>query len=189
MAGEKLRLFTAVRVPRTQLEWLDQAVADLKALPGTRWTGVDNQHVTLNFLGWVAGAMLGDVTAAVDAAARRHAPAPLSLGELGAFPRRRRARVLWTGIVDPENLLAALASDLGDALRSIGYEPEVRPYTAHLTLARLKTPRSLEGLLKPLPAPPGAFTADRVTLFRSRLSPSGARYEAVHEAYLTGGSP
>jgi 2'-5' RNA ligase len=189
MAGDKLRLFTAVRVPRAQLVWLDEAVADLETVPGARWTGVDNQHVTLNFLGWVPEDLLGDVTAAVDAVASRHAPARLSIGDLGAFPRERRARVLWAGIVDPEGLLPALAADLGDGLRSVGYEPEDRPYTAHLTLARLKTPRSLDGLLKPLRPRPEPFVADRVTLFRSRLSPSGARYEVVHEAYLTGGSP
>ncbi|MDQ3981110.1 MAG: RNA 2',3'-cyclic phosphodiesterase [Actinomycetota bacterium] len=189
MAGDKLRLFTAVRVPRAQLEWLDEATADLRSVPGARWTGTDNQHVTLNFLGWVHEDAFDDVTAAVDAVASHHAPARLSIGDLGAFPRERRARVLWAGIDDSGDLLPALASELGHELRSIGYVPEDRPYTAHLTLARFKTPRSLEGVLRPLPAPPEPFDVDRVTLFRSRLSPAGARYEVVHEAYLTGRSP
>ncbi len=185
MADDKLRLFTAVRVPRAQLEWLDAATRELKALPAARWTAVDNQHVTLNFLGWVEARLLDDVTAAVDEAARRHAPAEVTLTRLGAFPKPRRARVLWTGIDDPRGLLPALAHELGELLRPIGYEPEERAYTPHLTLARLKTPRSVEELLPDLSPPPGPFGVDRVTLFRSRLSPSGARYEVVHEAYLT----
>lgn len=186
MGSEKLRLFTAVQIPRARLEWLDAAAGDLKALPGARWVALDNQHVTLNFLGWIGGELFGEVTAAVDAAARVHAPADVTLSALGAFPKPRRARVLWAGIDDPRGLLAALATDLGERLRPVGYEPEDRPYTAHLTLARLKTPRSLEGLLPELPESPGPFPIDRVTLFRSRLSPSGARYEVVHEAYLSG---
>lgn len=185
MGDEKLRLFTAVRVPHEQLEWLDRAVSELKGLPGARWTTPENQHVTLNFLGWVPAALVPDAIAAVDATARLHAPASVSLGPLGAFPRERRARVLWGGLDDPAGLLPALAADLGGRLQTIGYEPEERGYTPHLTLARLKTPRSLAGLLPELPAPPGPFTVDRVTLFRSRLSPAGARYEVIHEAYLT----
>lgn len=183
MTDEKLRLFTAVRVPSDQLEWLDRSVADLKGLSGARWTSVDNQHVTLNFLGWVESRLLPDVVAAVDDAARRHAPANVSLDGLGAFPRERRARVLWAGVDDPAGLLPALATDLGECLRATGYEPEDRPFTAHLTLARFKTPKPLE--LPELPAAPATFTVDRITLFRSRLSPSGARYEVVHEAYLS----
>lgn len=185
MGDEKLRLFTAVRVPQEQLEWLDEAVAGLKDLAGARWTAVGNQHVTLNFLGWVEAAVFPDVVAAVDAVARAHVAACVSLAGLGAFPKARRARVLWCGLDDPDRLLPALASDLGDRLRVVGYEPEDRPYTAHLTLARFKAPRSLDGLLPALPPPPGPFEVDRVTLYRSRLSPSGARYEVVHEAYLS----
>ena len=180
---EKLRLFTAVRVPRDQLEWLDDEVAGLESLPGARWTSVENQHVTLNFLGWVGSPLLPEVVAAVDATARSHAPAEVRLGGLGAFPKPRRARVLWAGIQDPEGLLPALADDLGKRLGAVGYEPETRAFTAHLTLARLKAPRALD--LPELPAPPGSFTVDRITLFRSRLSPSGARYEVMHEAYLS----
>lgn len=186
MGDEKLRLFTAVRVPEAQLEWLDDAVAELRSLPGARWTAVANQHVTLNFLGWVEAALLGQVTAAVEAVAGRHRRARVSLAGLDAFPRPRRARVLWAGIDDPEGLLPALANDLAQELRAVGYEPEERVYTAHLTLARFKTPRSLDALLPPLPEPPGPFDVDRVTLFRSRLGPSGARYEVMHEAYLSG---
>ena len=183
MAGEKLRLFTAVRVPFEQLEWLDRAVGELKGLSGARWTNVESRHVTLNFLGWVESELLADVVGAVDEAARRHAPARVSLAGLGAFPGERRARVLWAGLDDPAGLLPALAADLGERLRTTGYEPEDRPYTAHLTLARFKTPRPVE--LPGLPEAPEAFSVDRVTLFRSRLSAAGARYEVMHEAYLS----
>ena len=184
MSDEKLRLFTAVRVPETHLAWLDDATAAAKALPGARWTAPENQHVTLNFIGWTPSGNLPLVVGALDAVGTRHGPSDASISGLGTFPSERRARVLWAGIDDPDGLLPALAGDLGDELRAAGYVPEDRAYTAHLTLARFKTPRSVAGLLPELPAPPGTFTIDRITLFRSRLSPSGARYEVLHEAYL-----
>lgn len=183
MGDERLRLFTAVRVPRGQLEWLDDVVGDLKAIPGARWTSVDDQHVTLNFLGWVEARLLAGVSQILDEAAAAHEPAHASLAGLGAFPREPRARVLWAGIEDPTHLLTSLATDLGERLRGVGYEPEARDYTAHLTLARFKTPRRL--VLPQLPPPPPPFVVDRLTLYRSRLSPSGARYEVLHEAYLS----
>lgn len=183
MGAEKLRLFTAVRVPRDQLEWLDDAVAGLRPLSGARWTALENQHVTLNFLGWIESGLLGRVVAAVEEVATLHTSAEVTLTGLGAFPRERRASVLWAGVEDPEGLLPSLARDLGERVRAVGYEPEERPYTAHLTLARFKTPRPVE--LPAIPAPPSPFTVDRVTLYRSRLSPGGARYEVVHEAYLS----
>lgn len=184
MSDEKLRLFTAVTVPEAQLTWLDGVVEELKALPGARWSPLENQHVTLNFLGWVPEGDLGRVVAALDLVVPRHRAGAATLAELGAFPRERRARVLWAGIDDPDELLGRLGAALGEELRAVGYEPEGRAYTPHLTLARLKTPRSLTGLLPVLPEPPGPFPVDRVTLFRSRLGPSGSRYEVVHEAYL-----
>lgn len=184
MSDDKLRLFTAVTLPEPQVAWLDEAVAELKGLPGARWVPPENRHVTLNFLGWVPSDDLERVIAAVDLVAPRHRSATAALAGLGAFPRERRARVLWAGIDDPSGVLAALATGLGEELRTVGYEPEERAYTAHLTLARFKTPRSLEGLLPALPEPPGPFAIDRVTLFRSRLSSAGSRYEVLHEAYL-----
>lgn len=187
MAGDELRLFTAVRVPRRQLERLHEAVAELGSLGGARWVPLENQHVTLNFLGWVAAGSLPEVVAAADSVAESAAPARVSIEGLGAFPDERRARVLWAGIVDPDGLLPRLARGLGEALRPLGHEPEDRAYTPHLTLARLETPRPLPRPLPALPDPPGTFDVDRVTLFRSRLSTAGARYEVLHEAYLTGG--
>lgn len=183
MGSEKLRLFTAVRVPEDQLEWLDGEVASLKPATGGRWTSPENQHVTLNFLGWVEAHLAPVVRSAVDETAAAHRPAEVSLSGLGAFPRARGARVLWAGLSDPDGLLPALADDLGTRLTAVGYEPEERPYTAHLTLARFKAPRPVE--LPELPPPPNPFTVDRVTLFRSRLGSAGARYEVIHEAYLS----
>ena len=184
MSDDKLRLFTAVCVPGAQLRWLHAAVAGAKASVDARWTSVGDQHVTLNFLGWIPGGDLAEVIAALDVVAARHSRADASISGLGAFPRLRRARVLWAGIDDPEELLPALAEDLGRELRAVGYVPEDRGFTPHLTLARLKTPRSLEGALPELPASSDRFAVDRITLFRSRLAPSGARYEILHEAYL-----
>ena len=181
---EKLRLFVAAEVPESRRRGLDGEVENLKTLPGSRWVPVENQHVTLCFLGWMPSDMLDRVLEMVDEVAGSFAPAAVALRGLGAFPRERRARVLWAGIDDPQGLLGSLSAALGRGAAPLGAAVEDRAYTPHLTLARFKEPRSLTGLLPALVDPGGPFLVDRVVLYRSRLSPKGSRYEAIHEAYL-----
>jgi 2'-5' RNA ligase len=183
-APERLRLFVAVDAPPDQLEAVDDALEDLKkTLGGARWAPVANQHVTLKFLGSTPADLVdavGDVCARAAAAER---PSIVSIAGLGAFPSVTRARVLWAGIDDPNDLLATLARRLADDFAPLGYEPEKRSFTPHLTLARFKRP----GRLGDLPELPGLdpFSVTELVLYRSRLSPTGARYEVV-ERYPIG---
>ncbi len=109
----RLRLFVAVSVPRPQLEALDAAVAGFRDdLHGARWAPLDNQHVTLKFLGSTPAELFADVAQAVQSSAESHSPSDVALGALGAFPSDRRARVLWAGIDDPGSLLTSLAATL-----------------------------------------------------------------------------
>jgi 2'-5' RNA ligase len=176
-----LRLFVAAAVPRPQLETLDAAVAGLRGdLPGARWAPLDNQHVTLKFLGSTPAALFDEVAAAVESSAGSHAPSDIAIAGLGAFPSERRARVLWAGIDDPGSLLTALAASLDEAMEPLGFRIEKRPFTPHLTLARFRQPASVRGFLPDLDRnrmPP--WTVETVGLYRSRLSPKGATYEVV----------
>jgi 2'-5' RNA ligase len=175
-----LRLFVAAPVPEPHLHWVGEQVAGLySALPEARWTNVSTQHLTLKFLGSTPPAKLDDVTAALTTVAAGRSAAPVSLTATGAFPNKRRARVFWMGLDDPSGLLEGLAADLDRALRPLGYTPEKRAFTPHLTLARFKSPALVpeEACIDARALP--AFDVDRLILWRSRLHPAGARYEEV----------
>jgi 2'-5' RNA ligase len=177
----RLRLFVAVSVPETQLALLEEAVAPLRAeLPHVRWAPLANQHITLKFLGWVDAARRGEVERAVFAAAAAHEDAAISLSGLGAFPTARRARVLWAGIDDPNGLLTSLAESLEKIFEPMGFERENRAYTPHLTLARIKEPTRVN--LARIPVRSSAWRVATIELYRSHLSPRGARYEVVASA-------
>ena len=183
MSSDRLRLFIAADLPSSLLEKLDEAVAPLRSRPEletARWTRPANQHVTLKFLGWVGPGAVDQIVAAASSVAASHTPATITLTGLGVFPSERRARVLWVGLDDPTGVLAALASDLDAALGPLGFEPEKRAFTPHLTLARFKPPASVAGVLfeRPEVAEP-AFRLDHLALYRSHLHPKGARYEAL----------
>lgn len=183
-----LRLFVAVSVPKHLLEALGEATKDLhRTLPGGRWSPPENQHVTLKFLGSCPANRLEDIAAAVGLVTAAHETASLRVAGLGTFPSRRRARVLWAGLEDQSGLLQSLADGLDDVLTPLGFEPEKREFTPHLTLARWRTPIPLH---EPLPdLPPDVletFNVEAVELFRSHLSPTGARYEMLRSWPLAG---
>lgn len=186
---EKLRLFVAISVPDKVRDHIDDEVAPLrKRWSRARWIPPENQHVTLKFLGWATSDRLDAISEAIDMVARSHAPSEVSVTSLGAFPSERRVRVLWVGLEDPEALLTRLATDLERAFEPMGYAPEDRPFTPHLTLARFKVP---ERWREPLPELRGGldpFLVERLELFRSRLHPKGARYEMMESFELTGES-
>lgn len=186
MNGARLRLFLALDLPEAHRERAGEVAQDLRARGwDARWVAPGNHHVTLRFLGATDGATLPALRDAVAAAARGHPTPVLVLRGLGAFPSPRRARVVWAGVHDQGGNLPELAGALGRALEPLGWAPEARPFAAHLTLARLRVPRSVE----PLPADPfrglePARVAE-VVLYRSKLHPSGARYERV-DAFALG---
>jgi 2'-5' RNA ligase len=142
----------------------------------------ESLHVTLCFLGSRPEEEIDAIAAACTIVAAEPAPG-LVLAE-GLWLPRRRPRVLAVRLEDPERGLARIQSELSAALAAGGwYEPEKRPFLAHVTVARVGArlgPRPPE-----LPEPPRVeFTGSSVVLYRSRLSRSGARYEPLSTVSL-----
>lgn len=178
MEDERLRLFVALELPgpvRDALSrWRDQAIGSGR---GLRAVDRDSLHVTMCFLGWRAASEVEAIAAACEVAAAESAP-QLSLAEPRWLPPRR-PRVLAVELDDATGSLARAQLALSAVLAAGGwYQPEKRPYLAHVTVARVahggRPPRRVLPPVKPL-----HFDASRVTLFRSRLLRSGARYEPL----------
>ena len=180
-----LRLFIAVDVPRDLLAAVDSRLQPMRdRVEGARWAPIENQHVTLRFLGATPDDRLAPLVGSLRSTAARHAPFALQLARLGTFPERGRARVLWAGFDDPAPLVS-LAQDLEPLLVSLGYGSEKRAFSAHLTLARFKVPTALRGLTSEVDLSDlDPFTVEEVGLWRSHLSPKRARYELVERAPL-----
>lgn len=145
-------------------------------VPGARWTAPENYHLTLRFIGEVDGPVVEDIAECLRAVTAP--PLNLQLDGVGYFGDRRRPRVLWAGVAaNPD--LNALQGRIERRLQGIGIAAESRRYHPHVTLARLRdTPfKRIGTFLEANGAflmPP--FTADRFTLFESRLGSKGAVY-------------
>ena len=107
-------------------------------LTGVRLVDPDGVHLTLKFLGNVDSSRVPALTDALDAVGEGAVPFALHLRDVGVFPDRRSPRVLWAGVSGDTEALAALARRVDDACANVGFPREQRPFSPHLTLARLR---------------------------------------------------
>jgi 2'-5' RNA ligase len=186
-----LRLFIALEPPEPVRRRLEEMAAELRRLGGkgareVRWVAPGNVHLTLQFLGNAPEERLEEVKAAVAAAAAGARPLHLEVRGAGGFPNARRPRVVWAGLAGDVAPIGPLVKDLGARLAPLGFPPEERPFSPHLTLGRARNGApGLAGALAALRDAQGAsWRATELVLFRSHLSPSGPRYEALLRAPL-----
>ena len=185
--AKPLRLFIAVDVPDAVKARLAGDVARFRgSVPQAKWTGSDGWHVTLKFLGTTWPRLVETVREAMTAAAAEVKAFPSAVTDLGAFPSPGRARVIWAGLSDPEGRFAVMAKRLDDLLAE-EFDTETRPFTPHLTLARLSPSRDIREFAPGLVGASVAsapFEVDRLVLYQSHLSPKGATYVPLLEAPL-----
>lgn len=172
-----MRLFIAIELP----DGLKRAFAGLRTpIPGARWVPPEQIHLTLAFLGDVEETAVGHLH---DELSRIRIPSfKLRPAGTGCFPGRQRARVLWAGL-EPEQHLRDLAAAVQNAVRDCGIPLDERPFSPHITLARLKlaAPREVgmflsEGSKHIFPPVP----VHEFILFQSRLSSAGAQHVPLH---------
>ncbi|MEA2157770.1 MAG: 2,3-cyclic 3-phosphodiesterase [Solirubrobacteraceae bacterium] len=187
-----MRLFVALDLPEgvreTIVAWGRRVLGEA---PAVRLLAPESLHVTLCFLGSQPASQVDRIAAVCGLAAAFPAPR-LSLARAVWLPRRR-PRVLAVELEDRLGTLGELQSALSDRLSAAGwYQAERRRFLPHVTIARVARsapPLAAPPLAAPLAAlsdPPRAdFAGPRVTLYRSRLQPGGARYEALGSVALS----
>lgn len=189
-----IRAFVAVPVEdAVTRRRLAGAKSLLPPLHGVRWVPEPQLHFTLKFLGDVFEDRLDAARAATRRAAAA-APFRLALEGLGAFPLRGPARVLWAGCGEGSEALSALEAAVEEAFVAEGFPREERPFSPHLTLARVRDPdagRRLARLLGEVPAEPfGTLAVSSLVLYRSDLTPRGPDYtELVRAAIESAAAP
>jgi RNA 2',3'-cyclic 3'-phosphodiesterase len=183
-----LRLFTAVTLPDEVRAAAFEAATPLVArLPGVKRVAEANLHVTLRFLGDTPHDALPRLREALAEAAAAVRAGRVRVAGFGAFPDVRRPRVVWAGVDDPAGVLAAAEGAVGERVAPLGFRGESRPYTAHVTVARVDTHTPewrRRGPFDTLTFPPKApfgpeFAVSDLVLFRSELTPRGALHHVV----------
>ncbi len=183
-----MRLFTGFDLPVSVLSGLERLQMTLRSTARINWSPPSNLHLTTKFIGEWPEERLEELREALGGLQPRP-PLRVAVRGLGFFPNPRAPRVFWAGVEGPPEL-AGLAAETDRALARLGIPPENRPYSPHLTLARVKAPVPLDALRAAIAALPstefGEFTVDRFWLYHSRLSPSGSVYTKLSDFPLAG---
>ncbi|TET95413.1 MAG: RNA 2',3'-cyclic phosphodiesterase [Dehalococcoidia bacterium] len=182
-----LRLFVAVDLPGQVREALARLQGGLRShdLSDLRWVRPQGIHLTLKFLGETPAGRVAAITEALAGAIRGRRRSRLALGALGTFGGRRRPRVLWLDITGDIEHVQELQAAVEEALVEVGFPPEERDFSPHLTLARVPQPgrpgtaERIAQALESVVPPRSEFDVREVVLMRSTLQPGGAVYERL----------
>ncbi len=193
MSEQTIRSFIAIELPEAVKTGLQQLQAQL-TLPQysfVKCVAPEGMHLTLKFLGNISAQKVTDITGVMEQASQGVSPFQLQITEVGAFPNMRRPRVLWVGIKGEVDKLVGWQQRLDNGLGPLGFAKEARPFTPHLTLARLRENCSPGDILHfgEMVASSHVevdykFTVNSLNLMRSQLLPKGAVYSSLAEVKL-----
>ncbi len=174
-----MRLFVAVELPEEVRKVLHDGLGPLKRdQPPARWVRPEGMHVTLKFLGERPAELVDALDGAVPGALATLPPVTIRFGGGGFFPHERRPRVAWVG--GEAAGLERWADAVDVAAATLGVEREARPFSPHLTLARLERPWGVQAVDHFLAQVDKwrfpEFVASEAVLFQSTLTPAGAVY-------------
>ncbi|HZH84563.1 MAG TPA: RNA 2',3'-cyclic phosphodiesterase [Phototrophicaceae bacterium] len=183
-----IRAFIAVDLDDPVIEKVCNVVEILKPrITEIRWLRKENLHLTLKFLSNIAESQVEPITAALRHPLGLFSPCTISAKGLGVFPDFRRPKILWVGLTGDQ--LVQLAAEIESALMPIGFTPENRAFTPHLTIGRWREgSRPAKNLRQEIDSLNdfefGACAVRQIVLFQSVLKPEGASYSELRTIQL-----
>jgi 2'-5' RNA ligase len=182
---EKIRSFIAFDIEDERIirrfseaqQTLVNTGADLKLVKP------ENIHVTMRFLGNITVPMVDAVYEAMQRVS--FSPFEIEIRGLGAFPKLQYPRVIWAGIRKGEEQLEKIFNQLEPELRKLGFRPDPKGFSPHLTIARVKSGRNKAELIRCMKEfvdyEFGVVKAKYLRLKRSILTPKGPIYSTLRE--------
>ncbi len=142
-----------------------------------------NIHVTVRFLGNIMPAMVEKIFEEMKQV--QFFPFNVQIKGLGAFPDLRYPRVVWAGITDGADQLKNVFSQLEPRLRGLGFTPDPKGFSPHLTIARVRSGRNkaqlAEFITENANYNSGTIKAQCLRLKKSDLTPKGPIYSTLKE--------
>jgi 2'-5' RNA ligase len=190
---EPIRSFIAIELPREIRLALETLQARLKSpdQPWVKWVDPHGIHLTLKFLGNVAADRIDEIIEAMGEAAGGTPALHLEFKSMGVFPNLRRVQVAWIGLDGEIERLSQLQQRIEASLARLGFARESRPFTPHLTLARVRDRAPAEDRQAFGRVVAGAsleadyaFEVTAIGLIKSQLTREGAVYSRLGSAGL-----
>jgi len=182
---ESIRSFVAVNLDKALQESLAALIQEFRnrlkhARTRIGWVNAGSLHLTLKFLGSIEGKKVPAILGKLEEAVSEIRPFLMVFGDLGVFPNLNQPRVIWVGVQKGEKEVCLLQKRVEGRLSELGFKPEKRGFSPHLTLGRIKALGSRGEVLrslKELNQPEiGGIKVTKVSLMKSTLTPKGAIY-------------
>lgn len=183
-----VRLFIALPLPtevQQQMALIQQELRQKLPVGSGRWLHPDDTHITLKFLGNTPESVIEQVKPLLYGIARRQKPLTLIADHLDCFPDASKPRVIYAAVDGERKKLARLQQMTQSSIEPLGFEPEQRHYTPHITLARIgrrvgSTERTQIGAEIPSFAfEPLTWQSASVSLYQSVQTDAGPRYNQL----------
>lgn len=188
---ETIRSFIALELPGDVKETIALIIKRLRPAQHryVKWVSPEGTHLTVKFLGNIFPSQIAQIMDIMSTAAAKVPPLELRLGGLGMFPNEHRPRVIWVALEGNTEPLAAMQREIELALAPLGFAPENRAFTPHLTLGRVRDNASpderkeIAGVVKDKKIDyESTFTLRELSLIKSTLTPTGAIYNRLDSA-------
>jgi 2'-5' RNA ligase len=188
-----IRAFIAIELPADIKAALKGLQIKLKqpAASSVKWVDPPNIHLTLKFLGNITPAQTGPVCTAMQSVAQSTRPFQLQVGAAGAFPDLKRVQVIWVGLAGEIDVLLVLQKNLDSHLAKLAFPPEIRPFSAHLTLGRVRETATLiekqiigNSISTAKMESSLAWPVKALNLMQSQLTPRGPIYTCLKSVEL-----
>jgi len=146
------------------------------------WVAPENLHVTLKFLGDIPDNTLPKVCDAIGKTVAQSPPVEFNVRGVTTIPTLQKLRMLWANVDEPAGQLDAIFTKIEAALEPLGFPPENRPFSPHITLARIKhIPKDIEHSLRKSieeysDTDFGFVSNADITVYISELTPDGPIY-------------
>jgi len=184
-----MRAFIGIALPdavRSSLVSLQRRLGESGA--DVKWVEPEHLHVTLKFLDEITDEQRRRIEELLVRVAGGEGSFALGLKPVGAFPSLRAPRVVWVGLEEGRQPVIRIAERIEQEGQAIGLRREERPFAAHVTLGRVRSPKRREALAQRFQIlawePPPTFRVVALTLYQSELGSSGPRYTALAEMPL-----
>jgi len=182
----KIRAFIALEIPDEAIsQILEIRDGILGELEDVNWEGREKLHLTLKFLGDINSDMIGRFSKALEKIAENNKSLKLSFSEFGVFKRRNELKILWIGLKE-NTALTRLVDEIELSFADFGFRKEEREFKSHITLLRFRGYEDAEKIvsLTEVNLPEIDFTAGKIILYESMLTPSGSVYRSLKKLYL-----
>jgi 2'-5' RNA ligase len=183
--SELIRSFIAVEIDNGDII---KRITDAQNILGEtgaqlKFVEPENIHVTVRFLGEIAKGMVERVFEEMEKVSFK--PFEIQFNGVGTFPNLNRPSVVWIGISKGVDALSNIFNQLEPKLHALGFAPDSRGFSPHVTIARVNSGLHRAELIQAITSLRelefGTLHVDSIRLKKSVLTPKGPIYSTLHE--------